>query len=261
MLCCFPLRGGRRRSPDKVDKAFDAGNEDGASSQAFAKKRTLDGKYIQVDVGQAARHRACLRRGRFGVAQAAWRPRPVFRVGAKKWLCNTDTQLRVATMTGGWKRFVEVQAVFGHWSEWPHAAVALELGSDGLCAVHALAYRWGGEHHDVSRPQPPVSEGADRGIEGGQHLSPLVAANGFMEPCPWAGPGRLALHAVAARHGGALPQRRFVLVGALLLPPSSQASWPSSSASATLGAASRRSRRKSGRPLSRGRRLRHLAVA
>lgn len=124
----------------QVDKAFDNGLSDlRGPARNLQMKRNIEGKMVLTDVSQVSRHRSWLRRGRFGVVQAAWRPRKVFRVGAKKWAANLDNQLRVATLSGGLKHFREdKRPCWQHWAQWPHISFGLDLGSDGLCAVQGL---------------------------------------------------------------------------------------------------------------------------
>lgn len=142
----LPLWSPHSWHSSQVDRAFDGGDNvgdsKGSANQAqLARKRCADGTMKQVDVSEAARHRAWLRRGRFGVVQGAWRPRKVFRCAAKRWLANTDNQLRTITASGGWSFFVRKEG-WGHWSRWPHAGLGLDLGSDGLCAALSLVYKY-----------------------------------------------------------------------------------------------------------------------
>jgi hypothetical protein len=126
----------------EVDRAHDAGMAvERTAALQVARKRGIDGKMVSVEVTQDARHRAWLRRGRYGVVQAAWRPKKQHRVNAKKWLANTDNQLRVCTASRGWHFFVPCELpCWKRWTDWPHASIGIDLGSDGLCAVQSMMY-------------------------------------------------------------------------------------------------------------------------
>lgn len=88
---------------------------------------------------------AWLQRGRPSAKASAWRPKPIFRVSAKRWLTNLDNQLRVSTvLPAGLGTFVPDDGrplwMPSNWRRWPHITISSDLGSDGLTATSALLY-------------------------------------------------------------------------------------------------------------------------
>ena len=78
----------------------------------------------------------------------SWRPRTLHRMASKRWLCNLDQQVMVSTAwADGLKhlRPIPEDPVWDpkNWRQWPHLSIAMDLGSDGLCAVMAAMYKYG----------------------------------------------------------------------------------------------------------------------
>ena len=74
----------------------------------------------------------------------SWRPKPVYRCQAKRWLSNVDNQVRVSLSAAGLSVLVpdRTQQAWRSWRDWPYAAFAQDLGADGVCGYHALERHW-----------------------------------------------------------------------------------------------------------------------
>lgn len=93
------------------------------------------------------RHRAWLCKNRGKKQRSQWHPQKRFRLALTGWLQSTDNQLRIHTRFPGWggfqRRAEEEEWSEARWASWPHCSFRLDMGSDGLCAHHALQYRYG----------------------------------------------------------------------------------------------------------------------
>ena len=95
-----------------------------------------------------------MNRHSYDVKWGTWGPKKAHRMAAKKWCLSSDAQFR-AVAPGGLAYFKPVEggdlwrSPFG----WPHFACAMDLGSDGNCAFHALERHYGlncDQHKDQS---------------------------------------------------------------------------------------------------------------
>jgi hypothetical protein len=104
-----------------------------------------------------------------------WRPAPAHRVSCKHWLQNIDNQLQVSTGQRGLIEF-EPSSTDAGWTDWrklPFLAIGMDLGSDGVSAIHACQYLWNLNVEAV----PDPAHGANRSIIcalKGQGLYPLT---------------------------------------------------------------------------------------
>ena len=137
---------------DQVDRNFDG--EDAPHKEAEqASDRKNDAKQGFGIRGMWARQRAWLTKA--SAKKANWRPVDLKRVGAKRWLQNLDNQVQWSTpWTTGLSHLIpsDANSVWEHWSQWPHAALSIDLGSDGLAGAMALQYHWKANIH--LRPDP-----------------------------------------------------------------------------------------------------------
>eukprot|EP00972_Heterocapsa_arctica_P113284 16436281-Heterocapsa_arctica.AAC.1 len=130
----FPL--GLR--PSQVDKGFDDGTDLGALEEVgFRGKKRARGESPAASVpprtADQTRHRAWLTRGSSQGNAASWRPKPVYRVGAKRVLAELDNQVRQSCPFPGLKHFQPCPEKTGPrscWRTWPHISVTHDLGSE-----------------------------------------------------------------------------------------------------------------------------------
>jgi hypothetical protein len=113
------------------------------AGSAGAKRRQLaDGTYtVQTDESDACQL-AWAKRGQG--SSNTWRSRPVYRVGAKKYLAHYDNQLRMSTPLPGlvfYKKDVALD-IWKNWRTHPHLLLPQDLGSDGVTAVSAAIYHY-----------------------------------------------------------------------------------------------------------------------
>ena len=100
---------------------------------------------MDIDDGEvfdevSKRQRAWLRRDE-DTQPKSWRPTKLHRVSSKWWLLQIDNQLRQNTHFCGLAHF-QLNDSWGHWSTWPHCSLSIDLGSDGVCAYFAAAYKF-----------------------------------------------------------------------------------------------------------------------
>ena len=89
----------------------------------------------------AKRQRAWLSRDG-STKPASWRPTKLHRLSTKWWLAALDNQIQVSTQFVGIKHFQFADRWGDKWSEWPGIGLTIDLGSDGVCAYHAMVYLW-----------------------------------------------------------------------------------------------------------------------
>ena len=89
-----------------------------------------------------------------------WRPRKRHRMAASKWISMKDNMLRVGTGTSGLKHY-QRDAKTQEWADsnaksWPHAHLAQDQGSDGVCGIQAMLRKlvlciteWWDESHGI----------------------------------------------------------------------------------------------------------------
>ncbi len=111
-------------------------------------------------VGQ--RQLAWLRRTIDG-KDAAWRPVKYNRTSAQRWIYTLERQLQTSSDKGGllYFQYDAKNRNFADWRRWPYLTIASDLGSDGVCGWHALA--WGFDINTVLYPDP--SHGCQRTME------------------------------------------------------------------------------------------------
>lgn len=123
----------------EVEKGFD--DEDDALADP-KDERGVKRKASDVFVDRQRRHCSWLQRVK-GKKASLWRPKKRYRTAAKRYLTDLDTQLRISTNHQGlslFKKDVTVAAWQSPFS-WPALSIAMDLGSVGNCAFHALAYK------------------------------------------------------------------------------------------------------------------------
>lgn len=130
----------------QVDRAFDGeGLDEAPATKKRGPQAIGESSEQRPSKRQADRHRQWLssRSALVGATKASWRPVRLHRVGAKRWLANVDNQLRVM-MGSGLSLLVpdERDPRWSCWRSWPYCAFAADLGSDGVCAIKSLEYRW-----------------------------------------------------------------------------------------------------------------------
>lgn len=140
----------------QVDKGF----EGNAEVEGRGVKRKAGGHLGANSMGE--RHRAWLGRSSGSVLPQSWRPQKRYRVSARRWCKNIDLQLRTTTTVPGLSFFCPS---FGtspwtpaEWERWPLLQIAMDQGSDGMAAMHALRY---GFHMNIS-PHFDSSHGAHK---------------------------------------------------------------------------------------------------
>lgn len=109
------------------------------------------------------RQLAWLQRYAEGPTPSSWRLVKWHRVSSRLWVYSLDRQLLTSTASGGLAGFRYVAGA-SSWREWqscPYLAVAMDLGSDGVCGWNALA--WDFDINTVARPDPP--HGCQRSLE------------------------------------------------------------------------------------------------
>ena len=116
----------------------DQEQSDGAGAEAEGNKELM--KATQL------RQRLWLGRSNNG-KRSTWRPRKLHRVSAKHWLINVDNAIKLTTTLNGLAHFVlppeeKRNGVWADWRTWPFLAISMDMGSDGVSAVHALLYMW-----------------------------------------------------------------------------------------------------------------------
>ena len=88
-----------------------------------------------------SRHRAWLQRGN-NCKKQGWRPAPRYRVSSRKLLRQMDNMFNVSTHTGGLAYFLRDEEKDAwadkNWRDWPYLGITSDLGSDNVCAFHAL---------------------------------------------------------------------------------------------------------------------------
>ena len=101
-----------------------------------------------------------------GTKKVSWRPAVVHRTSARKWLYNTDAQLRYCTASQCWVSMkpdfaLPMSPIWADWRQWPYCLCAIDLGSDGLCAAHWLGH---GLHKVNMGKWAYYSQGANRSM-------------------------------------------------------------------------------------------------
>ena len=101
-------------------------------------KRALEGTFgSQSSV--AKRQLAWLQKDSGESKKAVWRPVKFHRVAARKFCVRLDNQIKTSTCRPGlnWFKY--------DGTTWPGMTLCIDLGSDGVCAYHALS-----RHFDVN---------------------------------------------------------------------------------------------------------------
>ena len=82
--------------------------------------------------------------GKIKDGRTTWRPRKVYRISARQWLCNIDNQFGLLMRCAGLSFFLlkSCLPIWQDWRTWPYATIGLDMGSDGLSAMHSVAYFW-----------------------------------------------------------------------------------------------------------------------
>ena len=93
------------------------------------------------------RHRLWLKRAHPNSQIGSWRPQKRYRVAARRWLLNLDSQIQHSTKWRGLVDFVpSTPPAFpwrdADWERWPVLQGSMDQGSDGVCAAQALQYRY-----------------------------------------------------------------------------------------------------------------------
>ena len=129
-----------------MDRAFDTGNHSG-EQQAIGKKRGQKRK--ETDTGLAGcvmpekddkiRHRTWVSKASNKAQKISWRPKPMYRAGAKRFLAELDNQIRISTPLSGLVHYQKKEQLqlWKNWRDWPHLSSTHDLGSDVLCGSHA----------------------------------------------------------------------------------------------------------------------------
>lgn len=115
---------------DEVQAAKDAGGDD-------AKNKVME--------DCAARQQCWLQRKRAPAELGSSRPTKRHRIGAKHFLEGLDNTLRATTPLRGLADFVlpsdrSASSSWQSWVSWPHLTLAIDQGSDGLCASSWLRH-------------------------------------------------------------------------------------------------------------------------
>ena len=75
-----------------------------------------------------------------------WKERTVYRIAARRWVCNLDNQVARSTVFKGLGAFIpndtQGQWEIRNWRVWPGVGVARDCGSDGNTGVHALLHHY-----------------------------------------------------------------------------------------------------------------------
>ena len=89
---------------------------------------------------------AWLKRGSKQDAGESWRPKEQYRLSAKRWACHIDNQLQVTGGVDGLKHFRWLADAEmwkdANWRQWRHLSISMDLGSDGVAAMHALMFHF-----------------------------------------------------------------------------------------------------------------------
>lgn len=127
----------------EVERTFDVVGPQ--ASQEAGQRKEVIGKGLACNL----RHRLWLQRGRKKAGAETWRPRPTFRIAARRWAAALDNVVRVNTELEGLRAFCPFLKDDGtrdaiwedsSWRQWRHLLVAMDLGSDGLTASNYLLY-------------------------------------------------------------------------------------------------------------------------
>lgn len=122
-----------------MDKSFD---EDSVSLAPASKRRKVDISGLD-DV--MSRQRNWISKGRSDQAvSVTWRPATESHHATKRWLTNVDCQLRFSFNPLGLK-FLKPDDTLECWKDWrrhPFGVFAMDLGSDGVCAINAMIRHW-----------------------------------------------------------------------------------------------------------------------
>ena len=142
----------------QVDRGFEVANEDGDKP---GKKQRRD----VVDKSVASRHMAWLKKIYKQEAGESWRPRKQYRMAVKRWACHIDNQLQVPGGVNGlhhfaWDGNTEMWKD-SNWRLWRHLTISMDLGSDGVAAMHALMYGF----FMCLWLQPDPSHGCNRDVD------------------------------------------------------------------------------------------------
>ena len=87
------------------------------------------------------RHKRFIGRKTSGGKSGSWRPLTFHRAAAKRWASNLDNQFICSCIALGlaffqWDPFQ--RGIWSNWRNWPFAAIAMDLGGDGLSGISAL---------------------------------------------------------------------------------------------------------------------------
>ena len=76
----------------------------------------------------------------------SYRPVPMYRTSAKRWLMNVDTQLIHSFNTSGLQFFQYDSKLLAwrgsEWRTWPYASFSMDHGPDGICGYNSLENKW-----------------------------------------------------------------------------------------------------------------------
>ena len=100
-------------------------------------------KMLQDVTGQdavAVRQREWLQRTST-TKTTAFRPVELYRLGAKHWMMQLDSQIRAGTCWSGLKDLIPANFK-AEWALWKGAGLGIDLGGDGLSGAMALIYKW-----------------------------------------------------------------------------------------------------------------------
>ena len=193
----------------KVDHGFDNG-ADGLEQPGPKRRRVGDAGPPPAGglPEDRDRHLAWARKTPAPAAKTSWRPKPVYRVAAKRQLAMLDNQIRVSTPLVGLSHFRDDGSkVWSDWRSWPHVGLGHDLGSDILCAA------WAAERHFELNftKTPDVDHGCQRAVIEADSWALYMAPAGFPRLVP-----SLFIHLSCGlatgdvcRHGGLPFQIRF----------------------------------------------------
>lgn len=123
---------------------------------------------------QCQRHRNWVRRFSAKAKAGSWRPIPWNRQAAKHWLSSLDNQFKSLSVQGLIHFLPRLQSPpWTDWRRWRVGFVSMDMGGDGVSAIHAAQFKFGLALECY--PDPP--HGANRDIDGAiKHagLFPLI---------------------------------------------------------------------------------------
>ena len=122
-----------------MDKCFDG------ESKGAKRKRNLEDKLwrgcenLESDDENTTAKRQCAWMARLkDKKKRCWRPKKTYRTASKRWLTNTDCQIRFSVNKRGWRFLKFDPKGWTNWRYYPFTVVAMDLGSDGVFATNWL---------------------------------------------------------------------------------------------------------------------------